>query len=55
MTKEYIEKIIEQNMEKIYLYCLRKVSNTTDAEDLASDIILELLRSYTHINNDGAV
>ena len=55
MTKECIDEIIEQNMEKIYLYCLRKVSNTTDAEDLASDIILELLRSYTHINNDGAV
>ena len=37
----------KENIEKIYLYCMRKVSNTTVAEDLTSDIIVEMLRSYT--------
>ena len=55
MTKEQIEKIIQENMQKIYLYCLKKLENTAVAEDVASDIILELLRSYSRIQNDEAV
>lgn len=55
MTKEQIEQIAKQNMEKIYLYCVRKLGNMTEAEDVASDIILELLRSYPRIQNDDAV
>lgn len=55
MTKDYIDQIIKENIEKIYLYCMRKVSNTTVAEDLTSDIIVEMLRSYTRIENDEAV
>ena len=55
MTKEQIEKIIQDNMQKIYLYCVKKLENTVVAEDVASDIILELLRSYNRIQNDEAV
>ena len=33
-------------MQKIYLYCVKRLENTAVAEDVASDIILELLRSY---------
>lgn len=33
MTKDFIDDVIKQNMEKIYMYCLRKVSNTDVAED----------------------
>lgn len=55
MTKEQIETIIQENMQKLYLYCVKKLGNTVAAEDVASDIILELLRSYSKIQNDEAV
>ena len=55
MTKEQMENIIQENMQKIYLYCVKKLENTALAEDVASDIILELLRSYNRIRNDEAV
>ena len=55
MTKEQMESIIQENMQKVYLYCVKKLENTALAEDVASDIILELLRSYNRIRNDEAV
>lgn len=55
MTKEQMENIIQENMQKIYLYCVKRLENTAIAEDVASDIILELLRSYGRIENDEAV
>lgn len=55
MKKEQIETIIQENMQKIYLYCVKKLENTAVAEDVASDIILELLRSYSRIQNNEAV
>ena len=55
MTKEQMENIIQANMQKIYLYCVKKLENTSVAEDVASDIILELLRSYSRIRNDETV
>ena len=55
MTKEQIETIVKENMQKIYLYCVKKMENTVVAEDVASDIILELLRSYHRIQKDEAV
>ena len=55
MTKEQMEQIVQQNMQKIYRYCIRRLKSVTEAEDVASDIILELLRSYARIKEDGAV
>lgn len=55
MTKEQMENIIQENLQKIYLYCVKRLENTTVAEDVASDIILELLRSYDRIASDEAV
>ncbi len=55
MTKEQMEQIIQQNMQKIYRYCVRRLGNTTEAEDVASDIIVELLRSYSGVKNDEAI
>ena len=55
MTKEQMETIIQKNMQKIYLYCVKRLENAAVAEDVASDIILELLRSYGRIRNDEAV
>ena len=55
MTKEQMEQIVQANMQKIYLYCVRRLGNAAEAEDVASDITLELLRSYAGLKDDGAV
>lgn len=55
MTKEQMETIIQENMQKIYLYCVKRLENTVIAEDVASEIVLELLRSYGRIKQDEAV
>lgn len=55
MTKKQIETIIQENMQKIYLYCVKRLENTVAAQDVASDIILEMLRSYRRIQSDEAV
>ena len=55
MTKEQMEQIVLDNMQKIYLYCVRRLGNTTEAEDVASDVVLELLRSYDKVKEDKAV
>ncbi len=39
MTKKQIETIIQENMQKIYLYCVKRLENTVAAQDVASDII----------------
>ena len=55
MTKEQMEQIVLANMTKIYLYCVRRLGNAADAEDVSSDIIYELLGSHERIKNDKAV
>ncbi len=44
---EYIEKLIQavsdDYVEKLYYFCLKKTGNTTEAEDLASDITLNII------------
>ena len=55
MTKEQMEQIVLANMQKIYLYCVRRLGNTADAEDVSSDIIYELLGSYERIKDDKAI
>ena len=55
MTKEQMAEIVQANMRKIYLYCVRSLGNAAEAEDVASDIILELLRSSPRVKNDEAV
>lgn len=55
MTKEQMEQIVLANMKKIYLYCVRRLGNATEAEDVASDITVELLSSYDRVRDDRAV
>ncbi len=50
-----MEGLIQDNMQKIYLYCVKRLKNTAVAEDVASDIVIELLRSYDRIRDDEAV
>ena len=55
MTKEQMEQIVLANMQKIYLYCVRRLGNAAEAEDVASDITVELLGSYQRVKDDNAV
>ncbi|MBP5230529.1 MAG: sigma-70 family RNA polymerase sigma factor [Clostridia bacterium] len=55
MTKQQMEQIVLANMQKIYLYCVRRLGNATDAEDVASDITVELLSSFSGVKDDRAV
>ena len=55
MTKEQMEQVVLANMQKIYLYCVRRLGNATDAEDVASDVTVELLSSYSRVKDDKAV
>ena len=55
MTKEQMEQIVLENMQKIYLYCVRRLGNAIEAEDVASEIVLEMLRSYDKVKEDQAV
>ena len=55
MTKEQMEQLVQANMQKIYLYCVRRLGNAVDAEDIAADIILELLCSCPRLKNDQTV
>ena len=52
MEREKINSLIADNMKKIFSFCLSRVNNTSDAEDLAGDIFVELLRSYKNIRGD---
>lgn len=54
MTKEQMEQIVLANMQKIYLYCVRRLGNATDAEDVASEVTVELLSSFSKVKDDRA-
>ena len=45
--------IITENMKKIYAFCLSRLNNPEDAEDMAGDIFVELLRSYKNVRDDS--
>ncbi len=55
MDKQQMEQVVQANMQKIYCYCVRRLGSAAEAEDVTSDIILELLRSYARVKNDEAV
>jgi len=40
---DYKKNIDEDLIEKVYLYSYKKLNNKADAEDLAQDILLEVL------------
>jgi RNA polymerase sigma factor (sigma-70 family) len=39
------ELLSADNIERVYRYCYRRVNNSYDAEDLAQEILLEVLRA----------
>lgn len=54
MTQEKLSKLVEENMKTIFAYALSRVSPKEDAEDLAGDIILAILKNGTGIRDDNA-
>lgn len=45
MEQRVVYGLLEQNITKIFAYCMSRVRNRTQAEDLANDIVVEVLRS----------
>ncbi len=54
MEQEKISALVEENMKTIFAYALSQVSHKEDAEDLAGDIILAILKSAPKIRDDNA-
>lgn len=54
MEQEKISALVEENMKTIFAYALSRVSHKEDAEDLAGDIILAILRSAPRIRDGNA-
>lgn len=54
MEQEKISALVEENMKTIFAYALSRVSHKEDAEDLAGDIILAILKSAPRIRDDNA-
>lgn len=54
MTSEKISELITENMKTIFAFAMSKVRDQIKAEELASDIIYEILRSYGNIKNDDS-
>jgi RNA polymerase sigma factor (sigma-70 family) len=54
LEREKANSLIADNMKKIFSFCLNRVNNTADAEDLAGDIFVELLRSCENIRDDDS-
>lgn len=54
MTKEELIAKLEENIEKVYFYCVKRCNNRMDAEDLSQTILLEILQNINKgvkINN----
>ena len=54
MEREAVYKRLAENMENIYAFSLSRLSDRAAAEDLTSEIILQVMQSYKNIRNDEA-
>lgn len=54
MEQKKISALVEENMKTIFAYSLSRVSHKEDAEDLAGDIILAILKSAPKIRDENA-
>ncbi len=54
MEQKKISALVEENMKTIFAYALSRVSHKEDAEDLAGDIILAILKSAPKIRDENA-
>lgn len=54
MQKETAARLVEENLPAIYGYARSKLYHKEKAEDLTSEIVMEILRSAENLKNEGA-
>lgn len=54
MEQQEVLKMVSENMKTIFAYSLSRLSNRQESEDLANDIIVEILKSGANVKNDKA-
>ncbi|KOF55762.1 hypothetical protein AGR56_18260 [Clostridium sp. DMHC 10] len=51
INKEFIDKLINENLEKIFGFAVKRTEDSVEAEDLMQDILLEVYKSYAKIKH----
>lgn len=54
MSQARAAEFVEENLKTIFAYALSRVQDKNDAEDLTSDIVLNILQSADKIRNENA-
>ena len=54
MNKQELHTKIEEISKTVFSYCLSRTKTREDAEDLAQDILLEIMKSAESIRDDAA-
>jgi len=54
MTKEQAAALTAQNLRIIFAFAMSRVSHRQDAEDLAGEIVVQILESAHRLKNDDA-
>lgn len=49
IEKQFIDKLINENLEKIFGFAMKRTEDSNEAEDLTQDILLEVYKSYMKI------
>jgi|GEM_PF-4414644 len=49
IEKQFIDKLISENLEKIFGFAVKRTEDSNEAEDLMQDILLEVYKSYMKI------
>lgn len=49
IAKQFIDKLINENLEKIFGFAVKRTEDSNEAEDLTQDILLEVYKSYMKI------
>ncbi len=53
-SKEIVNIILQDYVDKIFAFALKRTMNRVDAEDLAQDIVFEILRSASSLKDEKA-
>ncbi len=54
MTQETASRLVEANLTALYGYAISRLYDKSKAEDLASEIVVEILRSAENLKDDSA-
>lgn len=54
MDRKTVEKLIKENLHTVFAWSISKLYDKNDAEDLAQDIICDVLKSAHRLENDEA-